>query len=84
MSLSDTPDFKTPVLARCLRCEHVWPVAWTPMEMSAAARAIMAHSKVCPACGTASTKKQPIVMADESSARAWNERFPCMATEVKA
>lgn len=37
------------VWAKCRGCEHVWPVAYLPMEMEAAARQILAAS--CPQCG---------------------------------
>lgn len=77
------PPFKTPCLAKCSTCSHVWPAAWLPMQVGAAASTMQANARVCPACGTKSTKAKPIVIANEAAALAWSARHPAMAEEVK-
>lgn len=39
---------RSPVLALCRPCGHVWAAAWLPMEAMRACRAMRAP---CPACG---------------------------------
>lgn len=66
---------RKPWCVRCLRCQHVWPGAWLPMEADAAVRAMRAAASACPACGNRS-KKPPhgIVMASQQEIDAAAER----------
>lgn len=47
--MTNIPKDKKPFEGRCLNCEHVWIIAYTPMEMRRFARVVkLAH---CPMCG---------------------------------
>lgn len=39
-----------PVMARCGKCEHGWPVCWLPMQVRHVTRLIQAAR--CPRCGS--------------------------------
>jgi predicted nucleic acid-binding Zn-ribbon protein len=57
---------RNPTLGHCRPCGHVWPLVWTPIDMSAAGRLMKSG---CPACG----ERKLIFMATSEQATAWRE-----------
>lgn len=45
----DKPTERKPMFARCASCEHVWPILYLPLEISAAGNVLKAAH--CPNCG---------------------------------
>ncbi len=37
--------------ARCVACNHCWPVAYYPMSLATFAKTAKQNSKACPKCG---------------------------------
>lgn len=43
------PAERKPMLARCAKCEHVWPILYLPLEIGVAGAVLKAAH--CPNCG---------------------------------
>ncbi|WP_420104109.1 hypothetical protein [Bosea sp. (in: a-proteobacteria)] len=55
---------RTPALAHCRTCGHVWAAAWLPINMTEASRLMKAG---CPACG----ERSLVYMATAEQTETW-------------
>ena len=67
MSRENAGGPRTPFLAACGACRHVWPAAWLPMPLADAGRLLLKTS--CPSC--AAPPKQ-IFIPTKAQADAWH------------